>query len=216
MQISDVCAVALAFVFSCSSISPCTPAILDETQHSLEITRVDLFGQSGWTSQGVSVSGLRLGMTKEEVSRIAVQQNFKIVDPLNEKSACEKGRCELRSQCGRPLGVDLVFGDEGKLKEISLDSFREYSENGGPAWAQDVLAHKLHGRTYDLLNNFSEALCRRLLGQESRKEQKVKAPFTYVSAVYDKRGIVVRYEVDSRAKDTYGDVSLAFVPPAAD
>jgi len=212
MRINHVCAVV--FVLLCSSISPRTSAVPDKHERSLEITRVDLFGQNGWTSQRVSVSGLRLGMTKEEAGRIVVQQGYRIVNPLDEKSKCEKGRCELRSQRGRPLGVDAVFGDDGTLKEITLDSFRQYSENGGPAWAQDVLAYKLHGRTYQLLNNFSETLCSRLLGQQSRKEQKIDVPYIYVSAVYDKLGIIVRYTIDSRTKGTF-DVSLAFVPAAA-
>jgi hypothetical protein len=118
------------------------------------------------------------------------------------------------SQSARPLGVSIGYGDDEKLREIDIDSVQPYSENGGADWAKDALALNLRGDTDQLINHFSEDLCRELLGTETRKEHDGDPRLSYASTIYEKRGMVIRYEIDLRGKErSFFDVQLNLVRP---
>ncbi len=134
------------------SVSASVGAAPNESAHSLELTKVDLFAFKSWTSHDISVGGFMLEMTKQEVSRVAEQRGYKILDTLGRKQKCQENTCDVYSRSGRPLGVWLHYGENGKLSEIRVDSVDLYS---GPDWAKDAMALKLHGNTYELFNHFS-------------------------------------------------------------
>ena len=186
----------------------------DKPTHSLEITEVDLFSSRQWTSLDISVGGFTLGMTKEDVNRLAAQKAYKIFDTLGRKQECEQNRCDVYSQGSRPLGVSLVYGEDAKLREIEIDSFQMYSESGEPDWAKDVMALKLHGDTDRLVNHFSEELCHKLLGNETRKEENGNSRVSTASATYENRGIVIHYAIDLRGKQrSFFDLELSLIQP---
>jgi hypothetical protein len=186
----------------------------DEPTNSLEISKVDLFSSRQWTSLDISVGGFKLGMTKEDVSRLAEQKGYKILDTLGRNQECEQKRCDVYSRGSRPLGVSLVYGDDAKLREIEIDSIQMYSESGEPDWAKDVIALKLHGDTDQLVNHFSEELCHKLLGNETRKEQDGNSRVSTASAIYENRGIAIHYMIDLRGKQrTFFDIELSLIQP---
>jgi hypothetical protein len=186
----------------------------NKASSSLEITEVDLFSFRQWTSLDISVGGFKLGMTKEDVSRLAERKAYKILDTLGRKQECEQERCDVYSQSSRPLGVSLVYGDDAKLREIEIDSSQMYSESGEPDWAKDVIALKLHGDTDRLVNHFSQELCHKLLGNETRKEQDGNSRVSAASAIYENRGIAIHYAIDLRGKQrSFFDLELSLIPP---
>ena len=197
-----------------SCLSPTSYPVLAATSarpNPIELTKADLFASKQWTSRDISVGGLMLGMTKEEVGKLATLRGYKIFDTLGQQKECSENRCEVFSDRNLPLGVSISYGDDGILKEIDVDSLIEYSQNGGSSWSADILARKLRGSTYQLVNNFSEALCRRLLGQETRKEQTGDG----VIVAFEKRSVVLHYKARSKGtKVVFFDVTLGFVQPS--
>jgi hypothetical protein len=200
-------------VFIFSSISVCSSVLgaSNETPHPLELTQVDLFKFNEWKSSDVSVVGLMLGMTRQEMVRVEEKRGYKILDPLSRRE-CGADVCDVFSRSERPLGVSIVYGENNKLQRITVDSFRPYLEEGGRNWSQDIISLKFLGETDRLVNHCSEPLRRRLLGREDKKDQKNETPFIYVALTYDRRGIVLRYTIDSRnqSKGPF-DVSIDFI-----
>lgn len=197
-------------VLSVSPVYSTVSAATNARPDPLEVTKVDLFASPTWTSRDISVGGLMLSMTKQEVAKLAKLKGYKIFDTLGQQKECAENRCDVFSKRNRPLGVSIIYGNDGTLKEIDVDSFRQYSEYGGSGWSADVLARKLHGLSYQLVNNYSEALCRRLLGQETRREQSAGG----VIEAFELRSVVLYYKSESNGTEKLlSDVTLGFVRP---
>lgn len=150
-----------------------------KSKRNLEMTEVDVFGSSDWTSKNVRILGFRLGMTKadanENVHRLHL--GLRCVD------YCDVCNSE-NTLCN---GIGLRFGSDQRVQKMFVvQPLTEAPER----LKRFSVTQKFKGQTYAIFHAYSDALRIKLFGQESHREEDAATRTTTYS--YPKLGVDLR------------------------
>lgn len=201
-------AVSLLFTLVCvvAFLSSAPREASPDSTTKLEITQIDLFGLRHWSSTQVTIYGFRLGMTIREASALARRKRFSLNEeatqgpclelPKNPNFDVDWRACHVMTARALPTGVELHFRDRDSV----VDRIEVYvlPAWGSPAsWRRDALTKRLIGRTYRLMNHYSDELRLSFLGPEDSSEERRESSYLVrKSYLYRKLGLVFKVSYD--------------------
>jgi hypothetical protein len=185
-----------------------------ESGKSIELTEADLLASMGWNSEQVSVYGLSLWLTRAQAFAAAQGRKLKIEEGRAPKTLRESTRecsgsyCQVTTTENTYVGIDLYFDVDDHLSRIVVS----VPSDAGPEVRRANVARKFRGATYQLFNNYSEALRQELLGSEDDKETHTVRSYEYIRYKYSHSGTVIHVTRNQRHGPPF-DLSVDFVAP---
>jgi hypothetical protein len=173
----------------------------------LEITKNDIFANSAWNSTQIEIMGFYLGMSSHDATLHARKLGTSLIAPeMRNYEECTHGLCELCYPQYICPGVALHFGNEDKVVGITVTRTPEYAL---PSVRRAAITRKLKGETYELFNNYSNNLRKKLIGIEDSRE----ALPMWIMYKYNSRGLIMRVGATSSLPEKEFDMSIEFIPP---
>jgi hypothetical protein len=177
---------------------------------ALELTEVDLFSRAGWDSRGVSILGIRLGMTRDEARSHLQSLGYRLLDSdPSPRTTCRSERCEVCNSQDLCPGIALSFGPIDRIVSIDIERI---PADAIPSVKRVAITRRFKGKTYSFFNDYSSALRRRLLGRESsiKSDPKYQEIKTYR---YDRLGVIVWMNPSRFGPEKESDLVVTFTLP---
>ena len=164
-------------------------AYATETRQPVELTQVDLFGDSHWKQMPVAINGFALGMPKAEAVQLALKQRLALVQQRRRQQDVCCTIAEVYEAVGKyhrhgnPIGLRLYFDGTNRISKMSLN----VAEAMDPDVAAVNITHKFRGLTSQLFAHYSESLRQQIFGSAQGKQRPR-------SSVPDDTDVVIKYE----------------------
>ncbi|MGC2473181.1 MAG: hypothetical protein WA485_02510 [Candidatus Sulfotelmatobacter sp.] len=193
----------------------------EEDDSLLELTQVDLFSVSKWESKPIAIKGFTLGMTRAEAFTLAKTLSLRLVTETprtvgETNGACRSDEisCSVYRVNGPWIGMNLWFNAVDRVGKITVSM----PADAVPEVKAASVAHEFKGLTYELFNNYSEALRQRVLGFiEAKERQRTNIPGdteVVLDYTYPRLGMVVHLTIDKRDHPPKPfDLQVDFVAP---
>ncbi|HET6841933.1 MAG TPA: hypothetical protein VFK06_09625 [Candidatus Angelobacter sp.] len=177
------------------------------TTNVIEITKADLFANRSWNSTQVSVVGVRLGMTRDEVRKQLRSSGMDIVGTEPRPTApCLSEGCDVLNSQHVYVGITITFDPANRVNAISVERI---PSDAGLSVRKAAIVRRFKRLTYSFFNDYSSALRKRLFGSESLGSD----PDIHR---YDRLGIEVVISHSQWVPEKESDLSVTFTKPKAD
>lgn len=178
----------------------------------IELTESDLFTSKNWTSGDVTVLGLGLGMTWNDVELASKARGFKLstsVGPGMRGPCRGSGTCDVLDAKGVLTTVSVVFGLSREVKELSIEKL---FAGVNPQVEKSHAALGLQGATSRLINQYSRKLRLELLGIET--DRKDDRHYGFTTFQYSHRGVSLTVTpcAGKPLEDVCSNIVLSFAP----
>lgn len=172
----------------------------------IELTRNDLFSQTGWDSRQVSILGVRVEMTRKETQKLLRAEGYDLEDVESTNRDCRSERCQVCNSKGLCPGLALSFDASNYVTSMTIEKI---PADAVASIRKAAIAKRFHGKTYSFFNDYSNALRKRLLGPESSVEANSQYP-DIKAYWYDDRGIIVSVNPGRSGLEKEYDLSVTF------
>jgi len=227
MQTSmPLAALASCFLISAGLHVMCL-AQVPATGDAIEITGTDLFATDHWLSTQVSVKGLMLGMSRRRAVEVLAPQHLNLDDASGQGCRSNSSVCYVL-RLGTYTGMTVAFGDNDTMEKIAIDA---YNRTASKDERSACLSHDFAGKTRELVEDYSDHLRVRILGNAEKYAVKLPPfprarlllpprndrPITHYQYFYLRRGLILHTYVSGRdgfiGQGPLDKLVLEFVPP---
>lgn len=170
--------------------------------HRLEMTEVDVFAKSDWTSEDITILGFGVGMSRLDAKEKAQKQGL-ILDCVDYCDVCNRSKTLCK-------GIGLYFDKDDHVRSVFV--VRPIIE-ASPTLRKFSVTQQLKGKTYQFFHEYSNELRLKLFGSEARREDETSWGVT--KFFYPMRGmdVDVNLSPNKSVPENEADLIVTFTHP---